>query len=143
MTVKFNSVGTIKTRLGIQKNGPAHKYFAERCRQRMNERYVPMDKTELVNNSRVDNSCNIVYESPYAHYQYEGILYVDPKTEKGAFYNDDYGYWSRPGVKKKPTDRELNYHKVGTGPKWDKRMVSAEMKNVEKEVQSYVDRGCK
>lgn len=31
----------------------------------------------------------------------------------------------------------------GTGPYWDKRMVSAEMNDVVKEVQAFIDRGSK
>lgn len=143
MEVKFKPVGEIKTRLGIQKNGPAHKYFAERCRQRMNARYVPECKGVLAVTSEVNNNCEIVYKQPYAHYQYIGKLYVDPKTKKGAFYNEDYGFWSRKGIKKEPTDKDLHYSKPGTGPYWDKKMVSAEMSEIEKEIENYVKRGGK
>ena len=31
----------------------------------------------------------------------------------------------------------------GTGPYWDKRMVSAEINDVVKEVQAFIDRGSK
>lgn len=53
----------------------------------------------------------ITYESPYAHYQY---------------------------VNQFPKD---HYTTPGTGPYWDERMVSAEMNEVIKEVQEYVNRG--
>ena len=53
----------------------------------------------------------ITYEAPYAHYQF---------------------------VNQFP---EENYTTPGTGPHWDKRMVSAEMNDVIKEVQDYVNRG--
>mgnify|MGYP006875945854 CR=1 FL=1 len=46
---------------------------------------------------------------PYGHYQYEGIMYADQKTRKGAFYTPEYGFWSRPGVEKVPTTRLLQY----------------------------------
>lgn len=143
MQVNFKPVSVIKTRLGIQSNGPTHKFFAETCRQRMNARYVPEKKGFLEVNSNVDNKCNIVYESPYAHYQYIGKKYVDPKTGKGAFYNENYGFWSRPKVAKIPTNEDLHYTKAGTGPYWDKKMVSVEMSEVDKEVEAYVRRGCK
>lgn len=48
----------------------------------------------------------------YSHYQHEGILYVDPITKKGAFYNPEYGFWSRPLLKggaKVPSTRLLHY----------------------------------
>lgn len=55
--------------------------------------------------------------SPYAHYQNEGILYVDPKYDKGAFFSEDYGFWSRPNVAKIPSDRTLkNYYEANGGP---------------------------
>ena len=58
----------------------------------------------------VDKGSNyITYESEYAHYQY---------------------------VNQFP---EENYTTPGTGPYWDKRMVSAEMPIVIKEVQRYAN----
>lgn len=36
-----------------------------------------------------------------------------------------------------------NTQHLGTGPYWDKRMVSAEMNDVVKEVQAFIDRGSK
>ena len=53
----------------------------------------------------------ITYEQGYAHYQY---------------------------VNQFPKD---HYTTPGTGPYWDERMVSAEMNDVIKEVQEYVNRG--
>lgn len=144
MEIKFKPIGTIKSRLGIQKYGPAHKYLAERCRQHMNDKYVPEGKTKvLTQTSFVSNNCEIVYPQPYAHYQYIGKLYVDPEYKKGAFYNENYGFWSRKGIAKVPTNTDLKYKKAGTGPYWDKQMKSADMKSIEQEVQEYVKKGCK
>ena len=143
MQVKFKPTEVIKTRLGIQRYGPTHKYFAERCRHYMNAKYVPERNRALVTTSYVDNTCNIVYPQPYAHYHYIGKLYVDPKYKKGAFYNENYGYWSRKDVKKEATDINLNYSKTGAGPYWDKKMVSADMPTIEKEVQELIRRGGK
>lgn len=53
----------------------------------------------------------ITYEVPYAHYQYVNQFQED------------------------------HYTTPGTGPYWDKRMVSAEMNDVIEEVQKYVNRG--
>lgn len=143
MKVQINPTSVIKTRLGIEKYGKAHKAFAEICKREMNRKYVPEDSGELISNSRVDNQCNIIYNTPYAHYQYIGKVYVDPKTGKGAFFNENYGFWSRPGIKKIPTEKDLQYHKPGSGPYWDKRMVSVEMANIQKELQEFVKKGCK
>lgn len=57
-------------------------------------------------------------ESDYGHYQYEGKVYVDPITGKGAFYSPEYGFWSRPGVKKVPSDRPLTYSQPNAVAHW-------------------------
>lgn len=55
---------------------------------------------------------------PYGHYQHEGVLYVDPEYKKGAFYAEDYGYWSRPGVEKERTTQLLNYSSSNARRAW-------------------------
>lgn len=55
---------------------------------------------------------------PYSHYQWNGIAYVDPKTKKGAFYKPDYGFWSRPGVEKVPSNRLLHYKNPDAKSDW-------------------------
>lgn len=107
-------VSVIKANLGIEPNGRIHKYFTERCRDYMNEKYVPEDTGTLINTSYVDSQCNIVYQQKYAHAQYVGVV--------------------NGGEVK-------NYTKPGTGPYWDKRMVSADMPQIVKEVQSKVNGG--
>lgn len=73
----------------------------------------------------------IIYQSPYAHYVYKGILYVDPVTGSS---------FARKDTKKVPTNKNLKYHTSGTGPYWDKRMVSNDIKEVIKEVEEYIKR---
>lgn len=143
MKVTFKPTGVIKVRLGIERYGPVHKNFASNCRDRMNARYVPKDEENLINTSFVDSNCNIIYPQPYAHYEFTGKLFVDPNTGKGAFYNKDYGFWSRPHVAKRPTDTSLKYHTPGTGPYWNKKMVSAEMDDIVQETEELIRRGGK
>lgn len=57
----------------------------------------------------------------YSHYQHEGILYVDPITKKGAFYNLEYGFWNRPlekGGTKEPSNRLLHYKNPNAKRDW-------------------------
>ena len=111
MPVKLKPTSQIKARLGIQPNGRVQKFFTNTCYKHM-DKYVPMREGNL--RTVVDiQSDSITYESPYAQYQYKGM------REDG----------SRP-VK--------NYTTPGTGSYWDKRMVSAEMQDVVKEVQDYI-----
>ena len=138
---KVKKASVIKARIGIETGGKAHKFFTNTCYRYMG-RFVPKGDTSFLNqNVEIDTDC-IIYKSPYAHYQYIGKLYVDPKYKKGAFYNEDYGYWSRPGITKIPTSKNLKYHTPGTGSYWDKKMWTSRGKDVIEEVQKYIDRGC-
>ena len=111
MPVKIKPTSVIKERLGIEPNGRVQKFFTNTCYKHM-DKYVPLDEGNLRNNVTI-RSDSITYESPYARYQYNGI------SKKG---------------------KPLNYKTPGTGKYWDKRMVSAEMQDVVKEVQNYVNK---
>lgn len=78
------------------------------------DKYMPMDSGQMITamyNSTKVGSGEIDINTPYAHYQHEGELYVDPKTGKGAFYDPVSGrYWSRPNIQKIPSGKKLNYH---------------------------------
>lgn len=67
------------------------------------EPYVPMDTGALAQ-PRITSEC-ITYRGPYAHYQYEGVVYGPnyPKVEDGVIVG-----WVSPPVKY-PTSRRLNY----------------------------------
>ena len=142
MKVEIKPISTIKARIGIQEGGPAHAFFTNSCYRHMGQ-FVPGGEDGMLNQNVDLQIDSITYKSPYAHYQYIGKLYVDPKYEKGAFYSEDYGFWSRPGITKIPTNKDLEYHTPGTGNYWDKKMWSSKSKEVIKEVQAYIDRGCK
>lgn len=74
--------------------------------------FVPMLNGNLKNSPMASIGANdnyIIYNSPYARYQYYGLLMVDPLTGKGAFFDPDYGFWSRPGVSKVRTSRPLHH----------------------------------
>lgn len=113
MSVQMKPTSIIKARLGLEPNGRVQKLFTNTCYKHM-DKYVPMDTGNLRTNVDIQSD-SITYESPYAHAQYVGYT-------------------------KGPVE---NYTTPGTGPYWDKRMVSAEMQDVVKEVQDYVDRGGK
>ena len=106
----LNPVSEIKAGLGIEPKGKAHKFFTATCYRYM-DKYVPKDTGDLRQIVSVQED-TITYKSPYAHAQY-------------------VGYTKGPVV---------NYTTPGTGPYWDRRMVSAEGQKVVKEVQDYVRR---
>lgn len=88
------------------------------------QKYMPLDTGALKSQT---NAINInergrVYMYPpnsdYGHYQYEGIVYVDPKYGNAAFYSPEYGFWSRPGVAKVPSSRRLTYSQPQAQAHW-------------------------
>lgn len=117
MPVKLKPPSEIKVQLGIEPNGRVQKFIQNTCYKHM-DKYIPMSNLESSGDLRtivdLSNPKQIVYESPYAHAQYIGIV-------------------NGSEVK--------NYTTPGTGPYWDERMKSAEMQDVVKEVQDYANRG--
>lgn len=103
------------------------------------DKYVPLGDTGNLRDNVDKGKDYITYKMPYAHYQYIGKLYV-MENGKGAYYNPDYGFWSKSGVAKIPTERDLKHSGITTSY-WDKKMWSAEKNDVIKEVQEYVNRG--
>lgn len=57
----------------------------------------------------------IEYNTPYAHYMYEGIVYGPNIPIRDAEGNIT-GWYSPPS--KQPTGRPLTYHTAGTGDHW-------------------------
>ena len=102
-------ISTIKANLGIEPNGKVQAYFTERCYTYM-DKYVPKDIGTLREIVTLTSN-SITYEQEYAHTQYIGEV-------NGG--------------------QVKNYTTPGTGPYWDKRMVSAEMQDVVREVQAYI-----
>ena len=131
MSVKMKPTGVIKARLGINPGGDVQRFFTHTCRMKMEE-FVPYGISAYHLRENVEEGKDYVkYKSPYAHYMYMGILYVDPETKSS---------WARKDVTKVPTNRQLTYHTPGTGAYWDKRMVSAKMDEVLQEVEDYIRR---
>lgn len=138
--MKLNPISTIEAKLGTNPNGPVQAFFTETCYKHM-DKYVPMRDGHLSDTVDIGTDY-ITYESPYAHYMYEGKVMGPniPIKENGVIVR-----W----ISKKPkyyTGADINYstaqHKYA-GPHWDKRMVSAEMDRVVQEVQDYINRGGK
>ena len=68
------------------------RYFAK---------YIPTQQGILRSNFTTE-PFKVTYESPYAHYQWQGELYVSPTTGSS---------WALPGEIKVPTGKPLKYSK--------------------------------
>ena len=91
-------------------------------------------------------SGQVIWNTPYAHYQYVGIVYVygpaipilDPET--GVLT----GRFSPPGRPKHPTDRELTYDKAQNpmaGPYWFERMKADRLNDILDEARRVAIQG--
>lgn len=129
MAVNILPTSVIKINLGIEPNGKVQKFATHTCRLYM-DKYVPYRKGNL--REEVEEGDNYVkYNMPYAHYMYEGILYVDHLTGSS---------WARKDATKIPTGKKLEYHTAGTGRHWDSLMWTAEKKQVIETIQNYINR---
>lgn len=146
MALKLKPISVIKADLGINPNGPVQKYFTKRCAEHM-DNYVPYDDGGLAYTNRKILSNKIIYNSPYAHYMYEGKVMGPsfPIKENGVIV----GWRSLKDKPKHYTGKDIDYSKskarghTQAGPYWDKRMWSAEKEDILKEVQKYMQRGGK
>ena len=109
MPVQMNSVNNIKAHLGIDPNGKVQKFFTNTCRKHM-DRFVPQDDGNLRTIVDIGDD-RVIYESPYAKYQYYGI-------------------------RQDGTHAVKNYTTPGTGPYWDKRMWANDKETILKELQN-------
>lgn len=149
MKVDFQWNKSIEQIMKEKTRGKAGLLFLANEAKRLMDQYVPAKNLVLAQNVfvYVEKDMGIVeYTSPYAHYQWEGELYVDPDTGKGAFTDGEGRFWSRSGVAKVPSGRSLEYdqfrHPLATSH-WDKAMTAARMDDLVQAYQNYVDRGAK
>lgn len=139
--VNMKPISEIETGLGIQNGGPAHAYFTERCADYMRE-FMPYNEGYLSEKNVVKTVDEITYNSPYAHYMYEGkVMGPNIPIEKTG---DLVTKW----ISKKPkyyTGKDIDYSKsqaqaghTYAGPYWDKRMWSARKEQIEEEVTKFI-----
>ena len=70
--------------------------------------YMPIQQGELTGNTKIVEPGLITTNTPYAHYQYMGELYLTSDGRSYAHY----------GEKKYPTGKPLHYYKPLTGDHW-------------------------
>ena len=127
-------------RFGLNEKGSTQKVvdtsFIHYMRLKM-----PRDSGVMIANTRNPQGGLVTVETPYAHYMNEGIKYVDPVTGKGAFFNENYGFWSRSNTKKVPSNESLNYHGgPDRGAHFVERTSSESFDDILREAQEEIDR---
>lgn len=117
MPVKLKPTSVIKAELGIDPNGRIQRFFQEACYKAMYD-FIPKDNGDLRDVVDMSDPKYIVFEMPYAEYQYYGI-------------------------RKDGTRKVQNYTTPGTGPYWDKTMWTAKGQEIIRQVQEEINRGGK
>lgn len=135
--VYMNDISMILSKRGLEPGGRVQKKFTMDVRK-FCEPYVPMKSKVLINNVTYGkNYESFTYQSPYAHYMYEGKLMIDPAT--GSSY-------AKKGIQKvyKTPSQDLKYNGAPMrGKYWDKRMWADNGEKIVQSIQKYVDRGGK
>lgn len=141
--VKLNSVDKILKDNGLQKDGPAQRYWTGIVNKRLT-RYMPMQSGMLATKLKFQSSATeITVLGPYARYQYEGKVMVNAKTGKGPAFIPGVGYRYKKDTILRVTDRPLNYdttNNAQAGPLWDKRLVANEMDAMIADLNNYIRR---
>ncbi len=96
--------------------------------KRIIDPYTPKDTGLTMESARI-YPWRIYYIQPWSAYVYNGELYVDPVTGAGGFLTSE-GWMSRPGVKKIPSGKPLNYQKNNpySTDHWDEKAEQAGQK---------------
>lgn len=125
MKIDIN-VDAILAKRGLGSDMRAGRMLAETAKKLM-DRHVPMRVGTLKNSAQLQNQYPkvlIIYNTPYAHYQYVGkAMGPSPKLKSGEWR-------SLEGQKKQYTGKELTYSGAPErGKEWDKKML--EVKKIE------------
>lgn len=120
--VEFDTKKILAAR-GLGSSDKVQKYLASEVK-RLSDPYVPMQQGMLKNNAQIaSDGSSIVYNQPYAHYQYYGKVMAGRAPKK---YNGD----------------DLTYNGAPMrGARWTERMFADKKAELEKGVEAYVKRG--
>ena len=134
--VDMAPVSTVMKRLGVTAQGDVQRFHTANVVRRI-QRYMPYRSGAMIKLMIVHSPADepfIHVDAPYAHFQYEGKVWIYPPT--GSTWAPKYGM-------KKKTDRDLTYDKSKNpeaGAHWDRALMAAEGDAMRQELQDYVGR---
>lgn len=120
-------------------NRTARRIFSDDVRKYANTRlhaycspYVPMDSGQLDQNVNITAEY-VHYKSPYAHFQWEGKVFVD---DRGSTY-------AKRSTSKHATGRKLRYstdkHPLATSH-WEQAAMAAKKEQLASDIEAYIKR---
>lgn len=135
LEMERKSVEEILQNHGLQEGGAVQKMIDSECMRYMSD-YMPRRQAgELEHKmvmATVIGSGEIDTPGPYAHYLYEGILYVSPTTGSA---------WAKKNEIKVPTGKELTYAGAPMrGKKWFERMKSDHKEDILQSARDLINR---
>ena len=135
LEMERKSVEEILQNHGLQEGGAVQKLIDSKCMWYMSD-YMPRRQAgELEHKMAMDTvigSGEIDTPGPYAHYLYEGILYVSPTTGSA---------WAKKNEIKVPTGKELTYAGAPMrGKKWFERMKSDHKEDILQSARDLINR---
>ncbi|MBQ6696188.1 MAG: hypothetical protein IJN16_05740 [Lachnospiraceae bacterium] len=133
----FNLQDCIRT-LGLDEKGRVQQDVANEVLI-LSEDYIPFDEGDLMASGHIENGSEVVWDTPYAQYMWNGIVYEDPELHCAGFKTEN-GWRSRKNVEKVPTDRKLKYYKGNKrGSHWvDKMLQNGGREAIEKVAREAV-----
>ena len=136
LKVEMKSMQEVLQNHGLQDGGPVQKLVDSECMRYMSD-YMPRRQAGELEHMMVlatlIGSGEINTPGPYAHYLYEGILYVSPATGSA---------WAKKNEIKVPTGKELTYAGAPMrGKKWFERMKTDHKDDILESVQKLIAMG--
>ena len=95
----------------------ANKDFTKNVAKDIESKFLPKLTGSLAERTRVLDD-KIIYPGPYAHYLWEGILYVDHQTGAAGFLLPDGTWRSRAGITKVKSGKSLVFTRASAKPHW-------------------------
>lgn len=132
MSVNFKvdiNVGKILKVRGLGGSKDAQKYLASEVK-RFSDPYTPMQQGMLQKATIASDGSTIIYTAPYAHYQWEGVVY-------GPNYTNGERFWSGKAPKT-PTGKAISYSGAPMrGKQWTLRMMADKSKDIERSMDAF------
>lgn len=144
VTVNMKPIRQILKAKGLTAGGDVQRFHTQNVLRRI-VKYMPYRTGATIKLTVAQSPVSkpeIVTDTPYARFLYYGKLMVDPVTGAAGFLDKDGQWKSRRNVPKVKSDRPIKYTKTHpqAGPFWDRRLVAAEGKALQADLQRYVDR---
>lgn len=117
-------IGDCLRTLGLNEGGRVQQVVVNSILELCDD-YIPLDQGDLKSSGHIEDDTDIVWDTPYAQYMWNGIVYEDPELHCAGFKTQD-GWKSRRGVQKVPASdgRGMQYQNgANRGPRWVDRML--------------------